>query len=723
MFLNFSKLSKFFLCFFVFGVVLFAHRIWLFDSTILTSGDWNFLHPEQVYDWRPFPQLWQVINGGSVNIFFANSLIELPYRFLTSSYSFGLATRVLYFIPIVFLSIISILLLTKQLGFSYIARLVAVSIYIGSTPLIITRTGHNTLAMAYAIAPLLIYSFNKLEEEQLSFQMFLIPIISMVMCAYEPRGYYLVIFFLFCLYIFGLFKTLLRSDLVFVIKYTFRVVVAMLLSALTFSYWILPLYFSGSASNNGILSRSFFGSSYASFLNSFSLHHAFWNGGKYVPFEVQPIPIWFFVSTGLFIISLLVARNKVRLFPYFLLTIVGLFLSKQENSPLGHIYEYLYSQLPGFNAFREGSKFYFYITLGYAITIGGLFDYLLTNHVHGLFRHKIFQYMSWAICILTLIIFSSNLKPLATGEIGTLFVPRSMPNDYEVLNSFLRKSDGNYRILSVPIVSRWIIRTDPKPLISFFDVSANAEKLYRIDYKDGARPADQMARFIEDISFQKYLDDNSVRFVVVPTRDTQNDDDFFESFGNDRNVFVHAFAKTKLGQVSLATHELLLYENPSYKQRVSLVGSKNGDSQTLHSIFINATDYELELRDIKEPVEVIFNETFHPGWKIFSKKDSEYPGFDILSAKFLASEHTRTIDQHNKYFFDLPKLCRSGQLHCVKTNQGYSARVSLLFEPQRYVFVGGVISLIILSICACGGVIIYLRHKVSGHTSKKQNIF
>jgi|GEM_PF-7061107 len=75
-------------------------------------------------------------------------------------------------------------------------------------------------------------------------------------------------------------------------------------------------------------------------------------------------------------------RRRYILF-FAVLSVIGILLSKQVSDPFGNLYYWLYDNFPGFNAFREASKFYILIALGYAVGMASLVEWLLPPSRHG----------------------------------------------------------------------------------------------------------------------------------------------------------------------------------------------------------------------------------------------------------------------------------------------------------------------------------------------------
>ncbi len=666
-------------------VIVCSHWIWFFETSLLTSGDWGYIHQDQIQDWLPLPQLWTTENLGGVNLFFANSPVELALREITHLSSFGIATRLVYFIPTILISLASIIILSNYLRFSHYGMVAALLIYLCSTPLIITRTGHNTLAMAYAMAPLIIYFFYRSLSRSASVYTLITPIFGSLMAAYEPRAYYLLFFILtgqFLLSVaFGNKK--MTSNVLKTLTFAFIVTSTLLLS----SYWILPLIVSGKNAANGILGRPLFGSSFASMLNSLTLHHPFWNGGKYVSFQSNPIPFEFFILPFLLILSFITVK-KTKIFILFQATLlIGLFLGKQDNSPLVNIYGWLYKNFPGFNAFREASKFYFYITLASAIIVGYLFTHLFAKIEHSQNRQKLFySLIQWTLLVPLVVVFLFNLKPIATGEIGTLFTPKSLPHDYKLLNEYLSRQESGSRVLAIPTVSRWIVKSDRIPFVGLHNIF---EDLGKFQDEENLSYTKKMQKYVRTEKFKDYLNENSIRFIVIPLQDVANDDDFFQYFDNDRQGFVKSLEKTEFKQVGLGMREVILYENANYKQRITV--KNNVREQEAYFRYINAGNYQLFLKNVNGPTKITFREKYHVGWGIYNQKSKNL--VQHLSDKALLAQHKPNKFSQNEYVLDVTELCKNIDDLCKSDKNGYSLTLNIMFGPQKYVAIGYLTSL------------------------------
>ena len=155
-----------------------------------------------------------------------------------------------------------------------------------------------------------------------------------------------------------------------IVRTVYLIPSALIISAFNL-YWIMALsgldYLS---SNNPLFNRTLFGSYFMSVNKSLTLFHPFWSGGRLEPFVIQTISLYFYLIPALALLPFTKRGIHRSYYVFFaIVTCMGIFLTKMSNPPFGDVYGWFYLNFPGFNAFRESSKFYFYIALGYSVLI------------------------------------------------------------------------------------------------------------------------------------------------------------------------------------------------------------------------------------------------------------------------------------------------------------------------------------------------------------------
>ena len=151
--------------------------------------------------------------------------------------------------------------------------------------------------------------------------------------------------------------------------------ISVLIAVLVHSFWVLPVALGGSSAaalgeeftNPGMLKFL----SVADFSHAISLLHPNWPENLFGKvYFMQPeflvLPVIAFASL-LFIKP--TTKNKQLITYFSLLALIGAFLAKGVQEPGGAVFQWMFAHIPGFVMFRDPTKFYVYIALGYSILI------------------------------------------------------------------------------------------------------------------------------------------------------------------------------------------------------------------------------------------------------------------------------------------------------------------------------------------------------------------
>ncbi|HKU18913.1 MAG TPA: hypothetical protein VJP80_06605 [Candidatus Saccharimonadales bacterium] len=560
----------------VISVVTHAH--WLFDPRVFTSGDWWFISLQKYRDFVSFSPIWVTDGFGGTSATPGFYLIRFFEGVLTlAGSSFAFNEKLFFFVPITFVGTFGTYLFLRQYFKEWLSFVGAI-VFAFNTAMLFNYAGALTIAVADALTPITLYCFRRLlvsprNPRLLWASAFLFAIMS----AYEVRIALLVLAMAGGLVLYNTLMTgrkweYLRERLWPLAKF------GLVLTALQ-AFWLLP-YIVGSRAGvtfSNLLGQSLF-VSFSNVQNALTLYHPFWTGARPATFVVQQIPLYAWLIPLAAFGGLLFRRQRVHkeVGYWALLGVVGLFLVKQVNQPLVEAYPWLFAHIPGFAAFREASKFYLLIALSYAVlipyTLAGCKQWL-ERHVHWRpVRVPTSLVLYIALSVGVVLLFAVNMLPLLTGSLRTLYIPRQMPNDYATLNTFVGKQTGYFRLLWMPTVPRWAAQTSVHPSLSATNVSQGAwlTSLSTNNLGAGATLRDKAGNMFSQMTSNSFLDRASVKYVVVPLRDTANEDDFIRNYGDDRQYFINQLTKaTYLRRVNIGTAQLAVYENTGYQPHVS----------------------------------------------------------------------------------------------------------------------------------------------------------
>jgi len=402
------------------------------------AGDLNYSYSEEISDQLRIPQAWGVRGAEGLGENDTFVLWGWPltffYSFVTTILgSYNISLMIFGYGLAIVLAIYGINKLTEYLKFSSIGKSASIILYLCNTYFILLLDGGQLpIALAYALLPLaylkIILSFDGKLKDKL-FAALLLVLVGI----FDIRFVYLLSIIVALHFVF--IAKLSRFKNTFVTAFTLLMVFVLL----NF-YWILPFV----VGHQAALPLSYQNAEQLSFLNFTSLGHSMaliqphWY--KNVFGNVSQLNMWFLIIPMLvFATPIIVKRNKNIKF-WLIIALLGIFLSKGSNPPVGGVYTWLFSKLPGFSFFRDSTKFFTLTGLSYSVLFGFGID-VITKRVGNKFRP--IPYL--AFCIYLLIIIS----PVWMGKMTGTFSLPAHQNEYEKVKKYLEKDSDFGRVMWV----------------------------------------------------------------------------------------------------------------------------------------------------------------------------------------------------------------------------------------------------------------------------------
>lgn len=674
---------------------VYAYRVWLFSSGILSQGDWMLSLPNYSKQLLSLPVIWKSYSIGSIDLtppFYLFMLLEGILSNLGIGY--GYIERITFMWPIAILTIPLTYLFIKSIVQNRVAALVGAIIYAYNTYFLIIQTGHLTLMVGFALAPLVLYLFSLTLDKKSFFYAILAGLSAFIISIYEFRAFYLVTIIALFYYLYYLFAiadkkliTTLRKTVAYAIS---PVVIVVLLNI----YWILPYMFATVAFDGTVFSRELFGKEFFNISKASTLFHPYWTGDKYFPFITQPIPHHFFLLPILAFLGLYVGRKNKKIVFYGIVSLLGVFLTKQNNAPFPDVYTWLYGHFPGFGAFREASKFYFIVALGYSVLIGAFVDWMWRNWKTG-YLYK----LKYLVVLIIVGLSVWNLKPLVMGTYGTLFEDRTMPHEYISLNNYIDSQNEFFRTLWIPVDSRWGTNTDLHPKVGAANMASGIWKDFAVQ-KEYASLGAQFIDFYNTDNKNMLLNTTSVKYVIVPKVDKENEDNFYDLFGKERNDYIANLDKAKyLKRQDLSLNTITIYENMNYKPHIYITDEKesiekNITFRTVQYEHITNAEYRINLKNLSKPIYIHFTDSYHPDWRI-RLGDFQWTELLFNHNYFIPNDfHSKNEAKLNSYYIDpdyVKKNLKKDQ-YSVNSDGSLDAVITLYFVPQTYTYIGFAIS-------------------------------
>ena len=662
------------------GISIISHREWFNLNSILTFSDWNWWPTSSAktlfLDWGAWIHEFWGLGTPNIQLYF-HSIYSVWSFLIKVGMTYDQAVKINLFIPIAILGFLSPYVLSLKLTRSKLIAFVTALFYGSNTYFITLQTAHLPIALVNAVAPLLLYAFVLAMERNSLINWIVFTLSLFIVTNIEVRiSYIFGIIFLIYFAIFGI------NNLKKYLKY---LLISGLLFLLLNSYWLLPTILGGiSDSVLGVAGRGLFGDWLYNINNSFTLFHWSWTGSyPDQNFVTQHIKFyfWLFPIIALSSIANKTIRNsKITIF-FLLLSLLGIFLTKQSGQPFPNVYIWLYKHFPGFMLFRESSKLYLLTTIGYLGLIA-----LNLNSIK--IKLKPVYYASLFILLLTSFI---NLKPLINKSIDSLFISRNIPLEYNLINTKLESDPEFYRVLSVPVFSRWMSFSENHPRLSaMHEIEFDWNTLLKYDKQSiDLTDIEKMTMFFSDVKSKTLFDQNSIKYVVIPIKDDKNNDNYFKFYSANPEEFANAVSSMSgLIRTKEFGNLPIVFVNSQYRPHIYLTKNKEtlSSSQPYKKVNIkeiNPSHYVINIPPGTTEKYLYFTDTYNEGWKL---RIGKFNWFLALFNKdyFISSNiHEESDAMLNSFYLETNN---------INNTQNQEVTLTLYFYPQSYFYIGLIIS-------------------------------
>lgn len=569
-------------------ITVLVFNRWFLTFNLLTYGDWGFYFKETQKELLRYPFLWSKEGMGGVDLQYSFYVSKLFWGLIAYVGSFSFSERLLYMWPAAVIASLGSYALTKRLTSSNWAGFVGALVYSYNTYSLTIVNAHLTIYMSYALAPLIIFLVLKgKDEKDLRFTVGA-ALMSFLSVSYEARVFYLTAFVIAIL---GTLWLLTEKDRWSIVK---TLAVYVTVTGLLSSYWLLALHASGSLAENSLFDQSLYGSNLFNLSRSITLFHPYWTFGKAQSSFAQPVSWYYWAIPVLAAAGIAASIKKKPIILFLPIVVIGVLLGKETAAPFPGLYVWVWNHVPGFKAFREASKFYFLISLGYSVFIAALTAWLVTSNTA-----RVVKVVGVG---LIMSLFLINTWPIITGQSGTLFQARSVPPEYVQLKDYLASDKDFGRTLWLPISSRWGYYSSTHPSVNgnVFVSNFSPDRTTDIEIL--------MVSVFTQADFHDYLNSHAIKYVIVPLKDTANDDNFYVDFGNNRQMFIdHLDQVPYLHRIDKFT-DLAVYQNDDAWSEFTFV-DRFGHTSSLAAT-ATSSGWRLDLSDQNQDGTLVFSDAY-----------------------------------------------------------------------------------------------------------------
>ncbi len=357
----------------------------------------------------------------------------------------------------------------------------------------------------------------------------------------------------------------------------------------------------------------------------------------------NPIIIFFsYTFIFLIIINFIVKKRDEETFRYelifYVLILVFLFFAAGPNPPLGFFYEYAVSNYVLFAFLRTTSGAVFFLSIFYAVILGA-------------FAQSIHKYQKQFILILLII----------TGFVGYPYINGEYYKNFNRVNEYTDRQA--YGFIIPPIYFDLVTSIDSQKLDArYLHTRTNLNymgtrwgyfgpSIYFFLYDNHNVPYTEIYSNLANHNIgYVFIDNSSVsdgKRFKYKTAKTIVDKSPIVLEKTDRQEFLpHFFTPKDIILTDKAVDDLYqIVDQPTYNLRsgifinnkdiIPAMGSQNlklqeimpnkiNDNPILEFAKIDPTKYRIRVHQAKKDFLLIFSDTFHKGWKVYVKQNSEF---------------------------------------------------------------------------------------------------
>lgn len=602
--------------FLTFVLIVIFFKDWFIQASVI-GGDWPYFFQETLSEFSFMIPPWLTYHGNglggqSISFSLDSYLYFVVSLFVNTLYmSWEIVYRFFFFGLFLVSSFFSSRFLLRTLfpeSNDFIAAFTSLLYTANTYVLMMVGGGQMGIALAYACAPFMVGNFVLFLNNQNIYRMLLTAFSLATVVMFDARVAFITmlavsLYLLICC-IFD--SSLLKKQLAKILSFFIGIfAITFLLQA----YWIIPLlvYRQNPADlvYYGYVSPKLFEFlSFASFSQTISLLHPNWPenifGKIYFmrpEFLLYPILAFLPLTT---IIKKLNKKTSLSIAYCSVLVIVGSFLSKGAQQPFGEVNIWLYNTIPGFNFFRDPTKFYILTALAFSMLIP-IGVYTITQKIKD-------TKLVFCLYGLFFIFFLYTINPVWLGQLGGTFGNRQIPDEYIQLKNFIYNQPEFFRVFWLPHQHKFGFYSNNHPPIdamAFFNASDSATAVSKLS-ETGVK---QFADF-------------STRYVIIPY------DDAGELFVKDRKYSEELYAQaveevSKIQDLKLVRSfgKIKVFEIPAVSPHFYL---ENGQNLSVSSV--SPVEHRISFQ-IDSSTNLIFTDKFSPYWKlILDGKETPHEG-------------------------------------------------------------------------------------------------
>lgn len=504
--------------FFILILVVFSlFWIWWLPGPRV-ANDFSFVSNDWLRLQLDIPRAWNERGAEGLGEYGVFTLWSYPINFIFGilaylGLDFQIWERILVLIYI-FLGSFSIWKLLSKYTPSNKSKFIGSLFYLINTyPILLIDGGQISIALAYALFPLAYLVSDEAMHSGIR-KKILAGLIVSVLGFFDIRFLYIIFLLILFRALFDILQNLKADPLKTVWEYiSGGGTIATLVVALN-AYWLIS-YIKVPIDVNIFTSFTNISASLMNIGHPLLVISPHWY--KNVFGQISQLKAEFILLPILAFIAPVLRKKEKTVSFWLLIAIFSIFLAKGGSEPLASIYPWLHTNIPGFSLFRDSTKFFFLVTLSYAILIS-----FSTEEILRLLKKIKPAPIGEKLVVLYLLFISTYLlyfvKPVLLNQMTGTFSIQPDEEEFQPLTNVLQTDKNFGRVF-------WIPATAP---LSYSDLNhpiVEAARVFdRVPFAYGVKGTYELFNFLREAPYMgEVFDISAISYIAYPYSDARRD--------------------------------------------------------------------------------------------------------------------------------------------------------------------------------------------------------
>lgn len=500
------------LTFLLIFILFLVYWKWFLPGSRVAS-DFPIISNATLKAYLDIPRVWSENGAEGLGEYSVFTLWSYPLNLISGVLSnigleFAILERIIFIIPILLFGSFGIWKLSEEINLSSFAKVVSTFFYLTNTYiLLLIDGGQLSIALAYSFLPICFLSIKKSIKGNLKSKIISGLLIS-ILGFFDIRFLFILFFLSIIYFIYEILFTKSNNKFLYFVRGLRILFIISVVILGIHIYWLLTLY-------KVPLQEGFFRyltnitvGGFTNIGHSLTLLSPNWY--KNVFGSITEIK-WQFLFVPILVFLAPILRNRSKEVGFWLIvSVVSIFLTKGTNPPLGNIYSWLFTYIPGFSLFRDSTKFFFLTALSYSILIGTTIDSIPEK----IKNRKLLNWLFFSI-ILYLV---ALVSPVISNQMTGTFSSQPMQMDYQKLGQIIQSDNNFSRIFWIPAIPPLGYSNPTHPWIE-------AARLYqRRPFSTGVKGTYEVFNFLREASYMgQIFDVFGIGYIGYPYLDVRRD--------------------------------------------------------------------------------------------------------------------------------------------------------------------------------------------------------